>query len=186
MKLSSRTPMVSAEVSYARIATALRWLSDLCASPFAAMGRLTRSVSGSVERGRDRQGATDRCRSISHRVGTLLPGHLARKPGSTRERLFGSTRRPLPVQRVSFGTSGHQDSACYNALNEAHILAIAQAIVDRNARRIDGPLLIDIDTHLQQRLHSQRRFMTSSVVAVHAVSPASRRLSASRNSFDQT
>lgn len=60
----------------------------------------------------------------------------------------GRPDAPLSAQRVSFGTSGHRGSACYNALNEAHILAIAQAIcIDRNARGIDGPLFIGIDTH---------------------------------------
>lgn len=54
----------------------------------------------------------------------------------------------LPAQRVSFETSGHRGSAFYNALNEAHILPIAQAIcTDRNARGIDGPLFIGFDTH---------------------------------------
>src|ERR1700722_20395087 len=33
-----------------------------------------------------------------------------------------------PAQRVSFGTSGHRGSAFDSAFNEAHILAISQAI----------------------------------------------------------
>ena len=53
-----------------------------------------------------------------------------------------------PAQRVSFGTSGHRGSAFTTAFNEAHILAIAQAIcLDRTARGVDGPLFIGIDTH---------------------------------------
>ena len=53
-----------------------------------------------------------------------------------------------PTQRVSFGTSGHRGSAFDTAFNEAHILAIAQAIcLDRTARGVDGPLFIGIDTH---------------------------------------
>jgi phosphoglucomutase len=53
-----------------------------------------------------------------------------------------------PAQRVTFGTSGHRGSAFNNAFNEAHILAISQAIcLDRSARGIDGPLFIGIDTH---------------------------------------
>ncbi len=60
----------------------------------------------------------------------------------------GRPDSPLSAQRVSFGTSRHRGSAFHNALNEAHILAIAQAIcIDRNARGIDGPLFIGIDTH---------------------------------------
>jgi len=54
----------------------------------------------------------------------------------------------LPAQRVSFGTSGHRGSAFNNAFNEAHILAISQAVCDhRRASGIDGPLFVGIDTH---------------------------------------
>ena len=53
-----------------------------------------------------------------------------------------------PAERVTFGTSGHRGSAFNNAFNEAHILAIAQAIcLDRKARGVDGPLFVGIDTH---------------------------------------
>ena len=61
------------------------------------------------------------------------------------------TGRPdtsVPVQRVVFGTSGHRGSALDNAFNEAHILAITQAIcLYRKQQSIDGPLYIGIDTH---------------------------------------
>src|SRR6266567_3270557 len=54
----------------------------------------------------------------------------------------------LQAQRVAFGTSGHRGSAFNNAFNEAHILAISQAVCDhRNSRGITGPLFIGIDTH---------------------------------------
>src|SRR6202163_3130165 len=54
----------------------------------------------------------------------------------------------VPAQRVAFGTSGHRGSALNNAFNEAHILAISQAVCDhRKARGITGPLFIGIDTH---------------------------------------
>ena len=57
-----------------------------------------------------------------------------------------------PSQRVTFGTSGHRGSAFNNAFNEAHILAITQAIcLDRTARGIDGPLFIGVDTHALSR-----------------------------------
>lgn len=59
--------------------------------------------------------------------------------------------RPDPAiaaQRVAFGTSGHRGSAFDNAFNEAHILAISQAICHhRKARGITGPLFIGIDSH---------------------------------------
>jgi phosphoglucomutase len=54
----------------------------------------------------------------------------------------------VPAQRVSFGTSGHRGSAFDGAFNEAHILAISQAICHHRRRNgIDGPLFIGIDTH---------------------------------------
>jgi phosphoglucomutase len=53
-----------------------------------------------------------------------------------------------PSQRVSFGTSGHRGSSLRGSFNEAHILAIAQAICDyRSAQGIDGPLFMGMDTH---------------------------------------
>jgi phosphoglucomutase len=60
-------------------------------------------------------------------------------------------RRPdpsLPEQRVSFGTSGHRGSPLEGTFNEAHILAVTQAVCDyRKSRGIDGPLLLAKDTH---------------------------------------
>jgi len=54
----------------------------------------------------------------------------------------------VPSQRVAFGTSGHRGSAFGNSFNEAHILAISQAICEyRSVAGIDGPLFIGIDTH---------------------------------------
>src|SRR5512135_35462 len=54
----------------------------------------------------------------------------------------------IPVQRVSFGTSGHRGSAFEKAFNEWHILAISQAICQYRAQKhIDGPLFLGMDTH---------------------------------------
>jgi len=54
----------------------------------------------------------------------------------------------VPAQRVSFGTSGHRGSSLDNAFNEAHILAMTQAIcVYRKQQSINGPLYIGMDTH---------------------------------------
>jgi phosphoglucomutase len=59
--------------------------------------------------------------------------------------------RPDPsvsAQRVTFGTSGHRGSSFDASFNEAHVLAISQAIcMYRHAHRIDGPLFLGIDTH---------------------------------------
>ena len=53
-----------------------------------------------------------------------------------------------PSQLVSFGTSGHRGSSSAGSFNEAHILAITQAICDyRRQEGIDGPLLVGKDTH---------------------------------------
>ena len=53
-----------------------------------------------------------------------------------------------PSQRVAFGTSGHRGSSLDNVFNEAHILAISQAIcLYRKQQGIDGPLFMGIDTH---------------------------------------
>jgi phosphoglucomutase len=52
------------------------------------------------------------------------------------------------AQQVVFGTSGHRGSALNGAFNEAHILAITQAIVEyRAAHGTSGPLFIGRDTH---------------------------------------
>jgi phosphoglucomutase len=53
-----------------------------------------------------------------------------------------------PAQRVAFGTSGHRGSSFKGSFNEAHILAISQAICEfRQAQGITGPLFIGMDTH---------------------------------------
>jgi phosphoglucomutase len=53
-----------------------------------------------------------------------------------------------PAQRVAFGTSGHRGSAINGSFNEAHILAITQAVCEyRAAQGIAGPLFLGKDTH---------------------------------------
>ncbi len=53
-----------------------------------------------------------------------------------------------PNQRVAFGTSGHRGSAFNGSFNEAHILAIAQAVSEYRAQAgICGPLFLGKDTH---------------------------------------
>jgi len=54
----------------------------------------------------------------------------------------------IASQRVVFGTSGHRGSAFDASFNEAHVLAITQAICDhRLAHDVGGPLFLGIDTH---------------------------------------
>src|SRR5262245_18766621 len=80
------------------------------------------------------------------------------------------TQRPdpsVPEQRVAFGTSGHRGSAFDNAFNEAHILAMSQAICQyRRHQQIDGPLFLGMDTHAL----SESAFASAlEVLAAHGV-----------------
>ena len=53
-----------------------------------------------------------------------------------------------PTQLVAFGTSGHRGSAFDASFNEAHILAISQAICEyRRDQGITGPLFVARDPH---------------------------------------
>ncbi len=53
-----------------------------------------------------------------------------------------------PNESVAFGTSGHRGSSFRGSFNEAHILAITQAICDyRRGQGTDGPLYMGKDTH---------------------------------------
>jgi phosphoglucomutase len=65
------------------------------------------------------------------------------------------TEAPDPAvarERVAFGTSGHRGSALQRTFNEAHVLAITQAICEVRARcGIGGPLFLGIDTHALSR-----------------------------------
>jgi phosphoglucomutase len=61
------------------------------------------------------------------------------------------TERPDPSERgerVSFGTSGHRGSSLRRSFNEAHVLAVAQAVCEyRRAQGTSGPLFLGLDTH---------------------------------------
>jgi phosphoglucomutase len=51
-------------------------------------------------------------------------------------------------QRVAFGTSGHRGTSMARTFNEAHVLAIAEAVCRYRADQgIDGPLFLGRDTH---------------------------------------
>ena len=54
----------------------------------------------------------------------------------------------VAAERVAFGTSGHRGSSLKRAFNEAHIVAITQAICEyRAGQGTDGPLFLGFDTH---------------------------------------
>jgi phosphoglucomutase len=53
-----------------------------------------------------------------------------------------------PLQRVSFGTSGHRGTSANGTFNEDHILAVSQAVAEyRKSHGINGPLYMGMDTH---------------------------------------
>jgi phosphoglucomutase len=97
-------------------------------------------------------------RRMSDHPGAPAVSPLAGKP-VPRERLVDLgrlereyyERRPDmadPSQHVSFGTSGHRGSSLRGSFNEAHILAITQAICEyRRSQGTDGPLFLGKDTH---------------------------------------
>ncbi len=79
---------------------------------------------------------------------TVAPSMLANVPRLVTAYFTGRPDMAVASQRVAFGTSGHRGSALENGFNEAHILAISQAICHYRAQAgINGPLFIGIDTH---------------------------------------
>ena len=59
-----------------------------------------------------------------------------------------TARHERPRADVSLGTSGHRGSSLRGSFNEAHILAITQAISEyRRGQGTDGPLYLGKDTH---------------------------------------
>ncbi len=84
-----------------------------------------------------------------------------------------SANQPDPAlreQRVAFGTSGHRGSSFSTSFNEAHILAITQAICEyRAAQGIDGPLFLGMDTHAlsEPAFASALEVLAAHGVAVH-------------------
>jgi phosphoglucomutase len=82
-------------------------------------------------------------------AGKPAPAEILIDPDSIAKAYY--ERRPDvddPQQLVSFGTSGHRGSPLAGTLNEAHILAITQAICEyRKSKNISGPLYMGKDTH---------------------------------------
>ena len=78
----------------------------------------------------------------------VLPSSLTNIPRLISAYYTDSPDPGNPAQSVSFGTSGHRGSALTASFNEAHVLAICQAICDfRAGAGIDGPLFVGMDTH---------------------------------------
>lgn len=75
--------------------------------------------------------------SILENIPRLVAAYYAYKPDVSEQ-----------THRVAFGTSGHRGSSLKSSFNEAHILAVSQAICEyRKANKIKGPLFLGMDTH---------------------------------------
>lgn len=87
--------------------------------------------------------------AISPLAGKPAPKELLIDPARLQRDYY--ERKPDVTDRnqlVAFGTSGHRGSALHGTFNEAHILAITQAICEyRKGQGIDGPLYMGKDTH---------------------------------------
>src|SRR5918999_3281945 len=86
---------------------------------------------------------------VSPLAGTLAPASiLVNIPRLVTAYYAAQPDASTAEQRVAFGTSGHRGSAFSNSFNEAHILAVSQAICQyRHQQGVDGPLFLGMDTH---------------------------------------
>jgi phosphoglucomutase len=79
---------------------------------------------------------------------TAPPAMLANIPRLVTAYFAEKPDPAIATQRVAFGTSGHRGSSLNRAFNEAHILAISQALCDHRCdKNLAGPLFVGIDTH---------------------------------------
>ena len=87
--------------------------------------------------------------ALSPLAGKPAPKELLIDPARLEREYYARAPEPTdPTQLVSFGTSGHRGSSLRGSFNEAHILAITQAICDyRRTQSISGPLFMGRDTH---------------------------------------
>jgi len=87
--------------------------------------------------------------ALSPLAGKPAPKEMLIDPRRIEQEYFARQPDPAdPAQQVSFGTSGHRGSPLSGSFNEAHILAITQAICEyRHAHGISGPLFVGRDTH---------------------------------------
>jgi len=86
---------------------------------------------------------------LSPLAGKPAPKSLLIDPARLEREFYARRPDPSnPQELVSFGTSGHRGSPLRGSFNEAHILAITQAICEyRAAQDITGPLYMGRDTH---------------------------------------
>ena len=80
------------------------------------------------------------------------PSQLVDVPRLVTAYFTGTPDPAVAAQRVAFGTSGHRGSSLDTTFNEAHILAISQAVCQyRKGAGTTGPLFVGIDTHALSR-----------------------------------
>ena len=79
---------------------------------------------------------------ISSLAGRLAPADILINLSQLLDQYYSIQPDPSnPLQKVSFGTSGHRGSAANGTFNEDHILAISQAVAECRANQgINGPL----------------------------------------------
>ncbi|WP_404363680.1 phosphoglucomutase (alpha-D-glucose-1,6-bisphosphate-dependent) [Corallococcus coralloides] len=101
-------------------------------------------------------------------AGKPLSRDLLINPDTLRAQYYDDTPdASVAEQRVAFGTSGHRGSAARRSFNEAHILAVAQALCEyRKQQGYDGPLFLGMDTHA---LSEPAQRTTLEVLAAHGV-----------------
>ena len=87
--------------------------------------------------------------ALSPLAGKPAPQEVLIDPAQLEREYYSRRPDPAePAQQITFGTSGHRGSPLARSFNEAHILAITQAICDyRRGRDITGPVYMGRDTH---------------------------------------
>ncbi|HWG45705.1 MAG TPA: phosphoglucomutase (alpha-D-glucose-1,6-bisphosphate-dependent) [Gemmataceae bacterium] len=87
--------------------------------------------------------------ALSPLAGKPAPQALLIDPARLEHEFYARRPDPAnPLERVSFGTSGHRGTPLDGTFTEPHILAITQAICEyRTSHGIDGPLFMGKDTH---------------------------------------
>jgi phosphoglucomutase len=101
-------------------------------------------------------------------AGKPAPASLLIDPSRLEAQYYEDQPDPaVAAERVAFGTSGHRGSAARRSFNEAHLVAIVQAVCEhRAAHGVTGPLFLGADTHL---LSAPAHRTTLEVLAAHGV-----------------
>ncbi len=92
--------------------------------------------------------------AVHHLAGKPAPEGILIEAAALQRAYYSEKPDPAePLERVSFGTSGHRGTSIASTFNEAHILATTQAICDyREHYGITGPVMVGKDTHALSEL----------------------------------